>query len=279
MPELPEMQALSERLDGALTGKALARCDLLGFTSLKTVSPAPAELEGRTLEGVGRRGKYLVLAFGGGMRILVHLSQAGRMDLESPAKATKPRGAVVRFVFGDGTGLLVREFGTQRKAGWWVLGPGDEGPLATLGPEPGDEAFADLIRHDDSTRQLHTLLRNQHVVAGIGRGHVDDALNRAGLSPFASLKGLTPSQREDLLAAIESVLADALTLERTRTGALSEAKLGDRFLVHNRTGEPCPRCGQPLRRVSFDSHEVVYCTECQTKGKVLADRRMSRLLR
>jgi formamidopyrimidine-DNA glycosylase len=160
-----------------------------------------------------------------------------------------------------------------------VLGPGDDGPLATLGPEPGDEAFAELIRTDDSTRQLHTLLRNQHVVAGIGRGHVDDALNRAGLSPFASLKGLTAAQRETLLASVRSILDDALAKERTRTGALSEAKLGDRFLVHNRNGEPCPRCGEPLHRVSFDSHEVVYCTQCQTKGKVLADRRMSRLLR
>jgi formamidopyrimidine-DNA glycosylase len=279
MPELPEMQALSERLDDALGGKALARCQLLGFTSLKTVMPAPADLAGRTLERVGRRGKFLVLSLSGGHRILIHLSQAGRMDLESPAKATSPRGAVVRIVFDDDTGILVREFGTQRKAGWWVLGPGDDGPLATLGPEPGDEAFAELIRHDDSTRQLHTLLRNQHVVAGIGRGHVDDALNRAGLSPFASLKGLTATQREDLLAAIGSILDEALAKERTRTGALSDAKLGGRFLVHNRTGEPCPRCGEPLHRVSFDSHEVVYCTHCQTKGKVLADRRLSRLLR
>ncbi|HXQ19772.1 MAG TPA: DNA-formamidopyrimidine glycosylase family protein [Acidimicrobiales bacterium] len=279
MPELPEMQALSERLDVALGGKVLARCHLLGFTSLKTVAPSPEQVEGRTLDAVGRRGKFLVLQLGGGYRILVHLSQAGRMDLESPAKTTSPRGAVVRFVFDDDTGLLVREFGTQRKAGWWVLGLGEDGPLATLGPEPDDEAFAELIRHDDSTRQLHTLLRNQHVVAGIGRGHVDDALNRAGLSPFASLKGLTAAQREDLLSAIHSILEEALTKERTRTGALSDAKLGGRFLVHNRTGEPCPRCGDPLHRVSFDSHEVVYCTRCQTKGKVLADRRLSRLLR
>ena len=279
MPELPEMQALSERLDHALVSKALARCQLLGFTSLKTVVPAPADLVGRTVERVSRRGKFLVLSLSGGYRILVHLSQAGRMDLESPAKATSPRGAVVRIVFEDDTAILVREFGTQRKAGWWVLGPGDDGPLATLGPEPDDAAFAELIRHDDSTRQLHTLLRNQHVVAGIGRGHVDDALNRAGLSPFASLKGLTAAQREELLAAIGSILDEALAKERTRTGALSDAKLGGRFLVHNRTGEPCPRCGEPLHRVSFDSHEVVYCTHCQTKGKVLADRRLSRLLR
>jgi formamidopyrimidine-DNA glycosylase len=279
MPELPEMQALSERLDEALAGKALARSQLLGFTSLKTVVPAPADLVGLPIEAVGRRGKYVVLSFQGGYRILVHLSQAGRLDIESPAKATSPRGAVVRLVFDDGSAILVREYGTQRKAGWWVLGPGDDGPLATLGPEPGDEAFAELIRHDQSTRQLHTLLRNQHVVAGIGRGHVDDALNRAGLSPFASLQSLGPTQREDLLTAIRSILDEALAKERTRTGGLSDAKLGDRFLVHNRTTEPCPRCAEPLHRVSFESHEVVYCPRCQTKGKVLADRRMSKLLR
>jgi formamidopyrimidine-DNA glycosylase len=279
MPELPEMQALSERLDKALVGKALARTQLLGFTSLKTVVPSPTDLIGSTVEHVGRRGKFLILSLAGGNRILIHLSQAGRMDLEVPSKTTSPRGAVMRLVFDDDSAILVREYGTQRKAGWWVLGPGDDGPLATLGPEPGEEAFDELIRHGDSTRQLHTVLRDQHVVAGIGRGHVDDALNRAGLSPFASLKGLTEAQRETLLAAISSVLDEALAKERTREGALSEAKLGKRFLVHNRTGEPCPRCPAPLHHVSFDSHEVVYCTQCQTKGKVLADRRLSKLLR
>ena len=278
MPELPEMQALSERLDAALTGKALSRVDLLGFSSLKTFAPTPEDLYGAVVASVTRRGKYLIFGFGDGRRILVHLSQAGRVDLESPPKATKPRGSLVRFVF-EGTGVLVREHGTQRKAGWWVLGEDGAGPLATLGPEPGDPAFVARLLEDDSTRQVHTLLRDQHFVAGIGRGYADDALNRAKLSPFVSLRALSRQEREGLIESVQSVFAEALERERTRTGALSEPRLGERFLVHNRTGEPCPNCAEPLRSVRFESHEVVYCARCQTKGKVLADRRLSRILR
>ncbi len=278
MPELPEMQALSERLDTLLSGKTLTRTDLLGFSSLKTFSPTPEDLHGSKLDGVRRRGKYLVFAFAGGRRILVHLSQGGRMDLESPPKTTKPRGSLVRLVFED-TALLLREHGTQRKAGWWVLERGDDGPLATLGPEPDDPAFAALFMEGDSTRQVHTLLRDQHFVSGVGRGYADDSLNRAKISPFASLRGLSRAERELLVESVRSVLAEALERERTREGALSEARLGERFLVHNRAGEPCLNCAETLRHVSFGSHEVVYCPRCQTKGKVLADRRLSRLLR
>ena len=278
MPELPEMQALSERLDAALSGRALTRTDLLGFSSLKTFAPAPEELAGTTVASVGRRGKYVVITFEGGRRILVHLSQGGRMDLETPPKATKPRGSLVRLGFGD-LAILVREHGTQRKAGWWVLESGEDGPLATLGPEPDDDAFAALFLEGDSTRQIHTLLRDQHFVAGVGRGYADDALNRAKISPFSSLRGLSPDDRATLVASVRSVLAEALERERTRSGALSEPRLGERFLVHNRTGQPCLNCGGTLKSVRFESHEVVYCPDCQTKGKVLADRRLSRLLK
>jgi formamidopyrimidine-DNA glycosylase len=278
MPELPEMQALSERLDHALSGKRLSKADLLGFSSLKTFAPGPDDLLGSAVESVGRRGKYVVMRFEKGNRVLIHLSQGGRMDLEAPPKTTKPRGSLVRLVFGD-TALLVREHGTQRKAGWWVLGPGDDGPLATLGPEPDDPAFEALFVEGDSTRQVHTLLRDQHFVAGVGRGYADDALNRAKLSPFSSLKGLSDAERKTLVQSVRSVLDEALERERAREGALSAPRLGERFLVHNRTGEPCLNCATPLRAVRFESHEVVYCPACQTKGKVLADRRLSRILR
>jgi formamidopyrimidine-DNA glycosylase len=290
MPEMPEMQALAERLDAELTGAVLVRADVLGFSGLKTVVPPAEELEGRAVTGVSRRGKYVVVSFDGGLRVLLHLSQAGRVDIERPPKTTKPRGSVVRFVFDignsdrdgaphDRAAVLVREHGTQRKAGWWVLAAGDEGPLAELGVEARSDELTTFILEGDSTRRLHTLLRDQHVVAGIGRGWADDILNRAGLSPFASLKSLTAKQRQTLIEAIESVLDEGLDLERQRTGGLSEAKLGGRFAVHNRAGEACPRCGEVLQRVSYDSYEVVYCPACQTNGKVLADRRMSRLLR
>lgn len=277
------MQALAERLDAALAGTTLERYEPLGFSALKTAAPSPDELLGRRLQGVGRRGKYLVWRFEDGMRVALHLSQGGRLDVERPPKATRPRGSVVRLVLSGGgappTGVLVREHGTQRKAGWWVLAPGDDGPLATLGPEPGSEAFAQLLRTGTSTRRLYTWLRDQHTVAGIGRGYADDALHRAGLSPFASLSGLDARARERLHQAVLAVLSEALTAERGRAGGLSEAKLGDRFAVHNRAGQPCPACGSPLRRVSFDSYEVTYCAACQTGGKELADRRLSRLLR
>lgn len=274
------MQALAERLGGAIGGRALLRADLLGFASLKTAEPAPGTLVGATLTGVEHRGKYLLMRFGAAGSVAVHLSQGGRMDLEDPPKQTRPRGALVRFTFGPepARGLLVREHGTQRKAGWWVLAPDDQGPLATLGPEPCSDEFATLVRTGRSTRRLSTWLRDQHVVAGIGRGYTDDALNRAQLSPFATMASLDAAGRERLLESVRSVLAEGLAIERRRTGALSEGKLGERFAVHGRVGQPCPRCGAPLRRVSFESYELVYCT-CQTGGKPLADRRMSRLLR
>ena len=277
MPELPEVQALAERLDEALAGSVLERFDLLQFSSLKTVTPRPAELVGRTLERVGRRGKYLVLELSG-PRILVHLSQGGRVDLEDPPKATKPRGAVARLRFADGPSALVKEFGRERKAGVWVLAEGDGGPLAALGPEPDDPAFERLVLEGDDARRVHTILRDQSTVAGIGRGYSDDVLHHARLSPMSTLAKLTPEQREALVHAVRDVLDVALEVERRRTGGLP-TKLGDHFIVHGRFGTPCPRCGEDLRRISYESHEIAYCPACQTGGKVLADRRLSRLVR
>jgi formamidopyrimidine-DNA glycosylase len=173
----------------------------------------------------------------------------------------------------------VREHGSQRKAGWWVLAPGDTGPLATLGPEPDDPDFDAYLRTADTARRVHTVLRDQRTLAGVGRGYADDALNRAGISPFAPLRSLSALQRDRLVDAVHAVLDGALAAERGRPGGLSEPRLGLRFAVHNRAGEPCPRCGTPLRRVSYESYEIVYCAPCQTKGRVLADRRLSRLLR
>jgi formamidopyrimidine-DNA glycosylase len=279
MPELPQMQALAERLDDAVGGATIDKVELLGFSGLKTVLPPGQGLEGEHLLGVGRRGKFLVLNLSSGRRILVHLSQAGRLDIETPAKRTRRRGSVVRFLLGTGTGVLVREHGHERKAGWWVLAAGDEGPLAGLGPEPSEAAFEELLLTSGDTRHVHTLLRDQHFVAGVGRGYADDALNRAGLSPFSPLKSLSESDRRRLVEDVRSVMEEAVASERRRKGGLSEAKLGTVFAVHNRAGQPCPVCGEPLFRVSYESHEVVYCKRCQTKGRELADRRLSRLLK
>jgi formamidopyrimidine-DNA glycosylase len=278
VPELPELRALAERVGAALTGAWLTGVTVPGFSGLKTVTPRPEDLIGSTLERTESRGKYLSLAFGTQGRALIHLGNSGRLDLEAPAKGTRPRGSLVRFVF-EPNGLLVREHGRERRAGLWVLHLGDDGPLAALGPEPDEPAFAEFVRHAQDARHLHSMLRDQHTVAGIGRGYADDVLHRAQLSPFASLSGLDLAGRERLLASVIEVLDEALERERQRTGGLSDASLGDRFTIHRRAGTACPRCGRQLERVSYSSHEVVYCPTCQKRGKVLADRRLSRLLR
>ncbi len=255
MPELPEVQALAERLAPVLVGDRVERVVALSFSGLKTVAPRPEELVAKTVARVGRRGKFLVIEVEDGLRLLVHLGLSG------------------------GVALLVREHGRERKAGWWVLAPGDDGPLAALGPEAGSQAFAELVMRAAGKERLHTWLRDQRVVAGLGRGHTDDVLNRAGLSPFATPGRLDAGERDRLVSSVREVLAEALARERRRTGGLSAASLGDRFAVHNRKGEPCPRCGTPIASVSFSTYEIDYCSRCQTGGRVLADRRLSRLLR
>ncbi len=278
MPEMPEVQALAERLHEAVGGSDLERFDLLQFSSLKTVSPRPSELVGRRLDHVGRRGKYLVLAFDGGDRMLLHLSQGGRIDVEVPPKSTKPRGAVARVRFAGRPSFLVKEFGKERKAGVWILAPGDDGPLVRLGPEALANEAAALFLESADVRRVHTVLRDQRTVAGVGRGYSDDVLHHARLSPYAVLGKLEADERERLVAALREILTDALEVERRRSGGLP-TKLGDHFTVHGRWGQACPRCGADLRRVSYESHEVTYCPQCQTGGKILADRRLSRLIR
>ena len=277
MPELPEIRAVAERLRDAVGGGVLHRVDVLQFSALKTVEPRLDSLSGRTLADVSTRGKYLLLDLEG-PRLLIHLSQGGRMDLEDPPKTTKPRGAVGRLRFDARPSVLIKEFGTQRKAGIWTVAAGDDGPLAKLGPEADSEEAAMWLRSSDDSRRVHTILRDQRSLAGVGRGYSDDALHRAKLSPYASLANLTAGERDRLVASLHEILAEATIAERRRTGGLPP-KLGDHFTVHNRYGTPCPVCGDDLRRVSYESHEVAYCPTCQTGGKILADRRLSRLLR
>jgi formamidopyrimidine-DNA glycosylase len=278
VPELPQMQALSERVGARIVGHALTGVEPIGFSGLKTFDPPPESLLGRTVTSTGRRGKYLVLDFGG-PRVLVHLSQAGRLDIEEPPKKTRAKGSVVRLRFDGDLALLVREYGTERKAGWWVLAEGDDGPLEKLGPEPDSDEFAELVLRGDEKRRIHTILRDQRTVSGVGRGHADDALWFAQLSPYATLASLGDDDRRLLLDAVRRTLDEALERERERTGGLSAPKLGDKFIVHARYGSPCPRCGDTLRRVSYESYEITYCPRCQTGGKALADRRMSRLVK
>ena len=272
------MQALAERLEEAVGGARFERAVPIQFSALKTFDPPPESLAGLALTGVGRRGKYVLLEFASGPRIVFHLSQGGRVDVEDPPKATRPKFGVVRFSFESRPSVLVKEFGTERKAGWWVLAEGDDGPLAGLGPEPFSDEFAELVTNANDGRRVHTMLRDQRTVAGIGRGYVDDILHRARVSPYASLASLGEAERSALLEAVRQVLTEGLEAERRRTGGLP-TKIGDHFAVHGRSGSPCPACGADLRRVSYDSYEVAYCPACQTGGRVLADRRLSRLVR
>ena len=271
------MQALAERLGDVLVPAPFTRAVPLQFSALKTVVPGPESLGGRPLKKTGRRGKFLILDFDG-PRLLVHLSQGGRVDVEDPPKATRPKFGVVRLLFDGRPTVLIKEFGTERKAGWWVLADGDDGPLASLGPEPDSKEFAEYFETSTDTRRVHTILRDQHTVAGIGRGYSDDILFEASLSPYASLGSLSKNDRSRLHAAVQDVLRRGLEAERKRSGGLP-TKIGDHFTVHGKYGYPCPRCGGDLRRVSYESHEVTYCPNDQTSGKVLADRRMSRLIK
>ena len=271
------MQALGERIQETFGGAPLKRIDVLQFAGLKTVSPAPQDLYGAPLESVSRRAKYVTMHFGPG-QIMFHLSQGGRVDFEPKAKTTKPRGSVARFHFEGRGAFLFKEFGTERKAKWWVLAPGDTSPLDGLGVEPFDDAFETLVMTGEDKRRLHTMLRDQKTIAGIGRGFSDDILHRARLSPFESLSSLDEDGRARLLTATRERLEEGLEMERQREGGLP-AKLKGRFEVHGQFGAPCPRCASDLKRVSYESYEICYCPTCQTKGKILADRRMSRLLR
>ena len=245
MPEAPQMQALAERVEAWLGGATFEGYEPLGFTGLKTYDPPPEALVGaRSLERVDRRAKYVIAASSTTTcASSFHLSQAGRLDFEEPPKKTKPKGSVVRWKFSDDRAVLLREYGTERKAGWWVLAPGDDGPLEKLGPEATSDEFAEWLRTATDGRRIHTILRDQRTVAGVGRGYADDILHRAKLSPYASLKSLKPDERERLLAALHEVLAEGLERERTREGGLSQNKLGEHFTVHGKAGVPCPECG------------------------------------
>jgi formamidopyrimidine-DNA glycosylase len=269
---------MAERLHEVVAGARFERADVLQFSSLKTYAPRPDDLGGAVVRGVTSLGKYTVISFEDGRRLVIHTSQGGRVDVEAPPKATKPRGSVVRLRFEDRPSILVKEFGTQRKSGWWVLAEGDDGPLEKLGPEALTPEADAVLREAADNRRVHTILRDQKTIAGIGRGYSDDILHDAMLSPTSQLAKLDREERERLVTSTHHILDEALEAERRRSGGLP-TKLGDHFTVHNRSGEPCPRCGGDLRRVSYEDYEITYCPDCQTGGKRLSDRRLDRLLR
>jgi formamidopyrimidine-DNA glycosylase len=242
---------------------------------LKTFDPPLSALDGRRLEGAERRGKNLLFPVGGAdLVVRVHLMSAGRLRYLAPS-AKGPKTPMFRLRFAGGSELVLTEAGKKKRAGVWLVTPDalDE-DLAHLGPDALDLDTASLAEILGSERrQLHPLLRNQRAMAGIGRAHANEILLRAKLSPFKATADMSPDETERLAAAIRVDLERALELRLAGKGDKAV------YRVHNRLGEPCPECGTPIARVDYEEHTVYYCPTCQTGGRVLKDRRLSRLLR
>ncbi|MFJ7996280.1 Fpg/Nei family DNA glycosylase [Streptomyces sp. NPDC096310] len=294
MPEVPEVEALRTFLDGHLVGKEIVRVLPLTVNVLKTYDPPVSALEGTTVTAVARHGKYLdiVTARAGGtgdetLHLAVHLARAGWLRWKDSFSGAPPRpgkGPLAwRTVLAGGDGFDLTEAGTtKRLAVHLVRDPADVPGIARLGPDPlaasfDRAAFARLL--DGERRQIKGALRDQRLLAGIGNAYSDEILHAARMSPFKPVKNLSEDEITELYEALRTTLGDAV--ERSRgvaAGALkAEKKTGLR--VHGRTGEACPVCGDTIREVSFSDSSLQYCPTCQTGGKPLADRRMSRLLK
>lgn len=278
MPELPEVQAHAERLAAGYGGAVLEGFAGLSFTALKTFDPPPLAAVGRPLDGVGRRGKHLLLHFGD-LTHVVHLMQGGRLRPD-PKPARKPRGGLARWHFGGRDALLLTEAGTERSAGVWVV-RGDalaQEPLAGLGPEADAVAVEELAGLLGSvSMRLHTFLRRQSLLAGLGRRLANEVCHRARLSPFAGTASLDAEAAGRIVAAIRDAVEEGLAFERALPGMSAAKERPER--VHGRVGEACPECGDQVRAVAYRSYTVAYCPTCQTDGRVLADNSTSRFLR
>jgi formamidopyrimidine-DNA glycosylase len=275
VPELPEVEAWVRELDPLVSRAPIERAGPAHVATLKTIDPPLAALEGRRLAGARRRGKHLLFPTEDGELVLrVHLMTAGRLRFLA-AGAKGPKTPMFRLRFAGGDELVLTEAGKKKRAGVWLTTPAAaEEALEHLGPdalEVDAKHLGELLGHE--RRQLHPLLRDQRVLAGIGRAHANEILHRARLSPFKGSTELSPDEVERLAAMMHEDLERALELrERGKDDR-------DVYRVHNRLGEPCPVCGTPIARVDYEEHTVYYCPTCQTGGRILKDRRLSRLLR
>lgn len=279
MPELPEVQAHAERLTETFRGRILERFTPITFTALKTARPLPEEAYGFPLLSVGRRGKYLLVRFEP-VTFAVHLMQGGRLLVDQKISA-KPRGGQARFSFDEGPALLLTEQGTERRAGVWALASGhaeSSPPLDRLGPEAMGvtaDGLAELFAAHPM--RVHGFLRDQHMIAGIGRRLANEICWKARISPFANTRKLGPTGAAAIVEAIHVCCEEGLEYERTRPDMSSSADRPGG--VHKRLGEPCPVDGTPIRDVEYSSYTVFYCPTCQTNGKVLADNTTSKFLK
>jgi len=275
MPELPEVEALRRSLDEPVRAFPIEHAGPAHIATLKTFEPPLAALEGRRLEGAERRGKRLLLPTEDGELVLmIHLMSAGRLRYLR-AGEDGPKTPAFRLRFEGGAQLVLTEAGAKKRAGVWLLTPEQAGEeLEHLGPEAlglGMEQLGEILGRE--SRRLHSLLRDQRALAGIGRAWANEILHRARLSPFALSTQLEQEEVERLASAIEEELTRGLGL---RERGASDKRV---YRVHNRLSEPCYVCGTPLAWVDYEEHSVFYCPHCQTGGRLLADRRLSRLLR
>jgi formamidopyrimidine-DNA glycosylase len=288
VPELPEVEALALDLRDRLDGHAIAKIHIAAFSALKTFDPPLSALEGTMVDGVTRHGKFLDIE-ASGIHLILHLARAGwvRWRDEVPTIPPKPSTKstlALRVVLDDQSGLDITEAGTRKSlAAYVVRDPQDVPGIARLGPDPlSDDFTVDRFREileREGRKQLKGVLRYQSTIAGIGNAYSDEILHAARMSPFKPANSLTDDELEILYDALRSTLGDAV--ERSSGLHASELK-GEKksnLAVHGRTGQPCPVCGDIVREVSFADSSLQYCPTCQTGGKPLADRRMSKLLK
>ena len=275
MPEFPEIEALRRQLDDPVRAFPVAKAGPAHIATLKTYDPPLSALEGRRFAGAERRAKNILLPTDDGELVLhVHLMSAGRLRYLRHGDK-QPKTPAFRLSFEDGSSLVLTEAGAKKRAKVGLYTPeAIEEELAHLGPEAyglSTKQLAEILASD--SRRLHAFLRDQRLIAGIGRAWANEILNHARLSPYALTTELSEEEVQRLSDAIQEELARGLEL---RERGASDKKI---YRIHNRLGEPCPQCGTPLARVDFEEHTIYYCPSCQTEGRILKDRRLSRLLR
>jgi len=281
MPELPEVEITARLIGSATAGMAIDSARTPGINALKTFDPPLTAIESRRVTGVARRGKLFLVGLQDDLTLLIHLMSAGRLQLFDTRASLRDRASRLLVGLEDGRELRLREFGTRQAAWVKLLTPtalATEETLATLGPE----AYPDpppLGPRLGSPRPLHGLLRDQRVIAGIGRSWVDEILHEACLSPFKRGSELTAAEAERLREAMIAKLGGAISFYEANLALPIPDKLPMPLAVHRRNGEPCPRCGDTLEAVFYEDYVMCYCPTCQTDGKLLKDRRLSRLLK
>jgi formamidopyrimidine-DNA glycosylase len=287
MPELPEVESLAAFLREHATGHTVARADAASFSVLKTFDPPLTALTGHVITGVGRHGKFLDLTTDQGLHLIMHLARAGwlrwRDDLPSAPPKPGKSPLAFRLRLDDGSGFDLTEQGTKKRlAVYLVRDPAEVPGVATLGPDPLAADFTvDTLAGLLAGRrtQIKGVLRDQHIIAGIGNAYSDEVLHAAKMSPFKMASSLTPDDVAVLYDAIKTTVGDAVKRSAGLAAADLKGEKKSGLRVHARTGQECPVCGDTIREVSFADSSLQYCPTCQTGGKPLADRRLSRLLK